>query len=272
MKKVDLCSSEWCDLIFEGRNKSYGAYKLRTNSEKRHTLSMIGVVVGVLIVYFVPVLITKWVESREDEVSLDQITALSQLQKPDAKPHPLKKVEDIKVPENPSIKMKAPVDLIKFTAPVITRDNEVTATDQRDESKAFAQSKDPMLINTDTAQYALPEQLALTQKPDEDIKYEVVDSMPEFPGGQAALYQYLSTNIKYPFWAQRYNMQGEVVVQFIVNADGSLSDCHIERGVGSYLNEEALRVFRSMPKWRPARKKGKPIRSRCVVPVEFRLN
>jgi protein TonB len=269
MRKIDLCSKEWCDLIFEGRNKSYGAYKLRSNSARRHTISMIGVVIGILIVYLVPVIITKWVESQEDEVSLTQLSALTKLQKPDLHPHPLKKEKPV-VPTEASLKLKSPEDVVKFTAPLIMKSEDVTDADVEKTDKAFINSKDPLLQNTDTAHYALPEQLALTMK-DDDIKYEVVDSMPEFPGGQEALYQYLSTNIQYPFWAQRYNMQGEVDVQFIVNANGTLSDCRLVKGAGSYIDMEALRVVRAMPKWRPARKNGKPIRARCVLPVVFRL-
>ena len=105
--------------------------------------------------------------------------------------------------------------------------------------------------------------------------FEVVEQMPEFPnGGMAGLMQYLSKNIKYPKYptiAQENGTQGRVTVQFVVNADGSIVDAKVIRGVDPYLDKEALRVINSMPKWKPGMQRGKAVRVKYTVPVMFRL-
>ena len=102
--------------------------------------------------------------------------------------------------------------------------------------------------------------------------FEVVEQMPEFPnGGMAGLMQFLSKNIKYPTIAQENGTQGRVSVQFVVNADGSIVDAKVIRGVDPYLDKEALRVINSMPKWKPGMQRGKAVRVKYTVPVMFRL-
>lgn len=102
--------------------------------------------------------------------------------------------------------------------------------------------------------------------------FEVVEQMPEFPnGGMAGLTQFLSKNIKYPTIAQENGTQGRVTVQFVVNADGSIVDAKVIRGVDPYLDKEALRVINSMPKWKPGMQRGKAVRVKYTVPVMFRL-
>ncbi len=103
--------------------------------------------------------------------------------------------------------------------------------------------------------------------------FEVVEQMPEFPnGGMAGLMQFLSKNIKYPTIAQENGTQGRVTVQFVVNADGSIVDAKVIRGVDPYLDKEALRVINSMPKWKPGMQRGKAVRVKYTVPVMFRLH
>nr|WP_303777098.1 TonB family protein [Bacteroides intestinalis] len=107
--------------------------------------------------------------------------------------------------------------------------------------------------------------------PDNPV-FEVVESMPEFPGGgMTAMMQFLSKNIKYPVNAQKNGTQGRVTVQFIVNIDGSISNIGIIRGVDPELDGEAVRVISTMPNWKPGTQKGKPVRVKYTVPVMFRL-
>lgn len=110
------------------------------------------------------------------------------------------------------------------------------------------------------------------EEPEEQTIFEVVEQMPEFPnGGMAGLMQFLSKNIKYPTIAQENGTQGRVVVQFVVNKDGSIVDATVLRGVDPYLDKEAIRVINSMPKWKPGMQRGKPVRVKYTVPVMFRL-
>ncbi len=110
------------------------------------------------------------------------------------------------------------------------------------------------------------------EEPEEQTIFEVVEEMPEFPnGGQVGLMQYLAKNIKYPTIAQENGTQGRVVCQFVVNRDGSIVDVKVIRGVDPYLDKEAVRVISSMPKWKPGKQRGKPVRVKYTVPVMFRL-
>ena len=101
--------------------------------------------------------------------------------------------------------------------------------------------------------------------------FQVVEEMPEFPGGMAECMKFLSKNIKYPTISQENGVQGRVIVQFVVNRDGSIVDPVVVRGVDPYLDKEALRVIASMPKWKPGKQRGKEVRVKYTVPVTFRL-
>lgn len=110
------------------------------------------------------------------------------------------------------------------------------------------------------------------EEPVEQEIFEVVENMPEFPGGNAALMQYLAKNINYPTIAQENGTQGRVIIQFVVNQDGSIVDAKVARSVDPYLDKEALRVINAMPKWKPGMQRNKPVRVKFTVPVMFRLN
>ncbi len=101
--------------------------------------------------------------------------------------------------------------------------------------------------------------------------FQVVEEMPEFPGGMEALLAYLSKNIKYPSIAQDNNIKGRVIVEFVVNKDGSIVEPVVKRSVDTSLDNEAMRVIKAMPKWKPGKQRGKPVRVRYTVPVLFRL-
>ena len=110
-----------------------------------------------------------------------------------------------------------------------------------------------------------------TNEADETV-YTVVEKMPEYPGGQQALFDYLKANVKYPEIARANGIQGRSLVQFVVNKDGSISDVQILRSGGDpSLDKEAVRVISSMPNWIPGKQGGKLIRVRYTVPVNFRL-
>ncbi len=101
--------------------------------------------------------------------------------------------------------------------------------------------------------------------------FTVVEKQPEFPGGTAELFKYLSKAIKYPVIAQENGIQGRVVCSFVVNRDGSIVDIQVMRGVDPSLDKEAVRVISEMPKWKPGEQRGKPVRVRFILPVQFRL-
>jgi protein TonB len=113
---------------------------------------------------------------------------------------------------------------------------------------------------------------APVEEEEEEVIFMVVESMPEFPGGQQALFKYLADNVKYPVIAQENGIQGRVICQFVVNKDGSIVDVVAVRSSGeASLDKEAIRVIKSMPKWKPGKQRGKPVRVKYTVPVNFRL-
>lgn len=110
------------------------------------------------------------------------------------------------------------------------------------------------------------------EEEDEEVVFVVVETMPEFPGGQQALFKYLSENVKYPAIAQENGIQGRVICQFVVNKDGKIVDVEVVRSGGDpSLDKEAIRVIKSMPPWKPGKQRGKAVRVKYTVPVNFRL-
>jgi protein TonB len=113
--------------------------------------------------------------------------------------------------------------------------------------------------------------VVIEEEPEEQEIFEVVENMPDFPGGYAALMEFLRKNIKYPTIAQENGTQGKVIIQFVVNKDGTVVDPVVVKTVDPYLDKEALRVIAQMPKWKPGMQRGKAVRVKYTVPVSFRL-
>ena len=109
------------------------------------------------------------------------------------------------------------------------------------------------------------------EEPEEQQIFQVVEEMPEFPGGMAECLKFIGKNIKYPTIAQENGVQGRVIIQFVVNQDGSIVDPVVMRSVDPYLDKEALRVIKTMPKWKPGKQRGKAVRVKYTVPVTFKL-
>ncbi len=279
MADIDLTTNGWVDLIFEGRNKEYGAYKLRKQTPKRNIQSIIAI--AILAVLFVGFYVAK---SAYDQYQMshqknDQITELSTLNQPKKEAKVERK--QIEQPKEKEV-VKEVKSSIKFTAPVIKKDNEV-----KPEEEMKTQDQ---LMDTKTAIGALDvkgnsdqgEIMKVTQRvADEPVKedkpevenkvFDVVEQMPSFPGGPSALNQYLSNNVKYPVVAQENGVQGRVVVSFVVERDGSITDVKVVRSVDPSLDREASRVVSSMPKWIPGKQNGSPVRVKYNVPVSFKL-
>lgn len=109
------------------------------------------------------------------------------------------------------------------------------------------------------------------EEEEENVVFVIVEKQPEFPGGTQAMMKYLSENIKYPMIAQENGIQGRVICQFVVNKDGSIVDIQVVRSVDPSLDKEAIRVIKSMPKWKPGMQRGKAVRVKFTLPVVFRL-
>ena len=116
------------------------------------------------------------------------------------------------------------------------------------------------------------ESIEIEEDDSDDAIYKVVEKMPEYPGGSQAMFKYLAENIQYPAIAKENNIQGRVVCSFTVNKDGSLSNIEVVLSGGdASLDKEAIRVIKSMPKWKPGMQLGKPVRVQYTIPVKFQL-
>jgi periplasmic protein TonB len=125
--------------------------------------------------------------------------------------------------------------------------------------------------STEVEEYVPVQDMGEEESAEEQQIFMVVESMPEFPGGEAALHQYLAENIKYPQMAKESGIQGRVFVTFVVERDGKVTDVKVLRGIGGGCDEEAIRVVQNMPKWAPGKQRGKPVRVQFNLPVKFTL-
>ena len=274
MAKLDLVSLEWTDLVFEGRNQNYGAYQLRKETSKRNIWSIIFVVLLAILLYL-GLTLENMVEAHRTVENTQIVEVTSLRDKKDVK---VERKEEIKIePERIVEKVKSS---IKFTAPVIKKDNLVN---EEEEIKLNEIEKSNKAIGAFTVEgndevggevLKVKEEIAQPEPPkhEEDNKvFEVVEQMPSFPGGYAALMQWLGSNMKYPTIAAENNVQGRVIVQFVVEKDGSITDVHVAKSVDPSLDKEASRVVKAMPKWIPGKQNSSPVRVRFTVPVTFKL-
>ena len=170
---------------------------------------------------------------------------------------------------------------IKFTAPVIKKDSEVKPEDELKTQDQIMETKTAIGSfdvkgNDDVNGEVLKAKEVIAQpeppKHEEESKvFDVVEQMPSFPGGQGALLEYLASHVKYPVVAQENGVQGRVVVSFVVERDGSITDVRVVRSVDPSLDREAQRVVSSMPRWTPGKQNGSAVRVKYNVPVSFRL-
>lgn len=276
MSKIDLISSDWVDLVFEGRNKAYGAYRLRKSTTKRNILAMVAVVI-LLIVAFIILTVKNFVDEQRAKVAMTQVAELTNYKQPEKKAE----VKQKKVEVEPERVVERVKSSIKFTAPVIKKDEEVKPDEELKTQDELMSTKTAIGTfdvkgNDDANGEILKAKEAIAEpeppKHEEENKvFDIVEQQPLFPGGPAALMKYLSENTKYPVVAQENGVQGRVTVQFVVEKDGSISDVHVLRGVDPSLDKEAVRVVKSMPRWTPGKQNGITVRVNYRVPVLFRL-
>lgn len=276
MSKIDLISSDWVDLVFEGRNKAYGAYRLRKSTTKRNILAMVAVVI-LLVVAFIILTVKNFVDEQRAKVAMTQVAELTNYDQPKKKAE----VKQKKVEVEPERVVERVKSSIKFTAPVIKKDEEVKPDEELKTQDELMSTKTAIgtfdVKGNDDANGEIlkaKEVIAEPEPPKHEEKnkvFDIVEQQPLFPGGPAALMKYLSENTKYPVVAQENGVQGRVTVQFVVEKDGSISDVHVLRGVDPSLDKEAVRVVKSMPRWTPGKQNGITVRVNYRVPVLFRL-
>ena len=281
MAKIDLYDPKWVDMVFAGKNKEYGAYQLRKGTSGRNIKALLILVIAAALVG--GFLAWKVIEQKqaEEQQAYMEAMELANLQKQAKKEE--KKKEQVKPKIEPKKEIPVARETQKFTAPVIKKDelvkeeNQVKQMDKLDEkvavgteNKAGVKDRTVEAVRSEIAVAAPPPPPA--PKPEVATKvFDVVEEMPSFPGGNAALMSYLNSNTKYPVVAQENGVQGRVIISFVVERDGSISDVKVARSVDPSLDREAQRVVKSMPRWTPGKQNGQTVRVKYTVPVVFRL-
>ena len=277
MSKIDLISNDWVDLVFDGKNQAYGAYRLRKGTGKRNIIAIVSVII-LAVVAFSAMAIKKIVDEQAAKVAATEVNELSALNQPKKKAEVKQQKVQIKEPEKVVERVKSSV---KFTAPVIKKDNEVKPEDEIKTQDQLMETKTAIGTfdvkgNDDANGEVLKAKEVITQPEppkhvEENKVFDVVEQMPSFPGGPQALLQYLNSNVKYPVVAQENGVQGRVVISFVVAKDGSVTDVQVAKSVDPSLDKEAQRVVKSMPHWIPGKQNGSAVRVKYVVPVSFKL-
>ena len=273
-KDINLISKEWNDIIFDGKHKEYGAYEMRKSSSKRHIVAFLISLVIMAFIAVLPSIISEIEKRRPVAENVSEDTVLASLQKElEEQVQEKDIIREETAPPPPPLK-----STIQFTAPEIVESNQITEDDEMKAQDDLAESK--VQISTATVEGTDEEfgiDIADLEKHKEIVEeterqvFSVVEQMPEFPGGTAALLSYLSQNIKYPSVAAENGISGRVVLRFVVNKAGEVSDITVVSGVDPLLDREAIRVVKSMPKWIPGKQNGKSVNVYYTVPVVFRL-
>ena len=284
-RNVDLTSQEWRDLVFADKNKDFGAYELRRQSDKRHNMAVLFTIVGLIVVFILILAYSKYSDFRAEQEQLalqeqrEKMAAAELLQQEDEpEPEPEEPEEqkmEMEIPEIPE-EVLATVQVTQIA--IVDADkvqNEVMdMEEQKEDNTARGVVNQEGSDDVDKFE-AVKEQVIVKEpepeKPKEEEIFVAVEQPAEFPGGQAALMKWLSNNIRYPEAAQQNDIQGRVVVKFVVEKDGSVGHAEIARGVDKDLDREALRVVNKMPKWQPGKNNGVAVRSYFNLPVTFRL-
>ena len=273
MAKIDLTSKDWCELIFKDRNKEYGAYDMRLDTPKRHNLATLIVIVVVILVITLPMLIKFITPEKENKIVVNEVTTLAKL--PEAEIKRNEEFQPMMKPTTPPPPLKS---TIKFTAPVIKKDEEVGEEDEiKSQDELAARGNVEISIadvkgndEIDGQDIADFKDFVAPEVEEEEV-YIIVEQMPGFPGGEEALLKYISDHIEYPTMAVERGIEGRVTVRFVVNKDGYVQDVTVIRGVHELLDKEAVRVIQSLPRWNPGKQNGVAVAVYYNVPVNFTL-
>jgi protein TonB len=256
--KLDLLKNEWLDIVFEGRNKSYGAYELRKSDTKTTTRAL---VLGAVIFSFlvsIPLLASLIPESSDDDMNMDKKIVTVKLP-PKEKPK-----ENLPPPPPPPPK----VDQVKFVKPVVAKAEEVV--EEPPKIKEIVDKK----LGAETIKGDPDAELSVEPVGNGDVVEEDnsiyntagIEVKPDFPGGMEKFYKFVGKNYQVP---EEEGLKGKVFVSFVVEKDGSLTDIKVIRDIGYGTGKEAIRVLRSCPKWNPGEQNGKKVRVLYSLPINI---
>lgn len=279
-KDVDLTSREWSDIVFEGRNKAFGAYVLRTESKPRHLKAFIYTVIGLIavgIIAYSYLSVQAYIAEQAaitDQASQELVAFVDQ-----AEEEPEEEVQEkVEMPE-PEALPEEILNTVKVTELLIAKDEEVkkedeikTADELKETETAFGSTDfDKGTDDRNVVREYKNEVIVEEKKPEPEKVFTAVEQMPQFPGGDAALMKYLSNNINYPQVAMENGVQGRVIVQFVVTKNGTVGEVKVIRSVDRDLDKEAVRLCKSLPKFIPGKMNGQAVNVWYTLPITFKL-
>lgn len=273
VQDVNLASREWCDLIFKGKNKQYGAYIIRQDSDKRHVRALFVVFAFVCIVITLPFLIDH-IKPEPVEVNYGyggiEIVDVPTVKKPDDQ---IKQIEMPKPPVRELIKSS-----IAWVPPKIvdkgslTDDTNIPIMDDLTQSNAVIHTLDVKGNSSAGKIIEQPVVIPVVTPKETDEIVKVAEQQPEYPGGVGELMKFLSGNLRYPVPALEQGVEGKVTVQFVVGKTGEITNIKVLQSLNPHCDKEAVRLISSMPKWIPGRQNGRPVSVYYTIPIRFRIN
>lgn len=279
-RSIDLTSKEWRDLVFADKNKEFGAYVMRQQSDSRHNKAFLFLIIGLIVLIAMLIAWSKYSDYRQEKAAIEAkmqaekmlAAQLEQMEQEEEEPEPEEQKVEIEIPEVPQ-EVLATVQVTQI-AIVDEVKNEVMEMEEQLEDNT-ARGVVNQEGSDDADKFKAVQEAVIVKEPEPAPKEEeifvAVEQQAEFPGGMAALMKWLSNNIRYPEAAQQNDVQGRVIVKFVVEKDGSVSQVQILKGVDKDLDKEALRVVNKMPKWQAGKNNGVAVRSYFTLPVNFRL-
>jgi protein TonB len=265
--KLDIFNKGWLDIVFEGRNKSYGAYELRKSNGRT---SIIALIIGAVVFAFAVAtpMIADFIgnSSSDDEVLLNKKIVTIKL------PPKEKPVENLPPPPPPPPK----VDVVKFVKPVVAKKEEITEEPPPQKALEKKDIGDKNIKGDPDAPATLapvgdgPKDQEVTEDPNKLYSMAGIETKPDFPGGMAKFYKYIGEEFE-PSTDEDFK-GGKVFVSFVVEKDGSLTDIKVTRDVGYGSKEEAIRVLKKCRKWVPGEQNGKKVRVLYSLPITIQAN
>jgi protein TonB len=264
---LPTAGGEWTELVFEGKNRAYGAYDLRRSSSKRHLQAYACVAAAVALVLLLSGVV-RWLTPQSPRYEMLAVAELSDIKT--AMPETFL-IEEIAVPPPPPLR-----DALKFT--VVRVDDDTAVADEEISIVEELVDDETLSVSDETSsskEYLdisdLQEQKVIMKAAEEVFTVAAVEQAPEFPGGMGALLQWMSKELQYPVLAQEMGVSGRVVLQFTVGKDGRIRDVRVLRSVEPSLEREAVRVVSAMPPWIPGKQRGRAVAVRYELPVVFQI-
>lgn len=278
MAKVDILSKNWNDILFEDRNRSYGAYEMRASTGKRNLWALVALLVLLAFAYILPSIVSG-IASAVESLGSDQVTELSNIEQEEEEEDDIQ-IEENKPDEAPAETVTEMASSIQFTVPEITdnvaEDKELIAQQKAQEARAKMgefnfQGNDETSTNIKSDKKQLGDVASGGGGEGEAKVFTYVEQMPVYPGGEAALQKFIHDHLKYPQVSLEEGVQGTVMLRFVVNENGSVGDVQILKSLDTYCDREAKRVVQSLPRFTPGRQQGKPVKVWFQFPIRFEI-